>query len=54
MHTLCMLFVLLFSLCSFGREYRLFIVCSDDGQLDTPLEAHLDPIWWQLPEGLSG
>ena len=22
----------------------------NDGQMDTPLAAHLDPIWWQLPE----
>ena len=45
MLTLCMLFVLLFSLCSFGREYRLFVVCSDDGQMD----SRWKPIW--IPYG---
>ena len=48
MLTLCMLFVLLFSLCSFGREYRLFVVCGDDGP---KWIRRWKPIW--IPSGGS-
>ena len=31
-----------------------FVLCSDDGQLGSPLEALWGPLWWQLPERLFG
>ena len=34
----------LFQVLSCGR-HASFVLCSDDGQMDTPLEAHMDPTW---------
>ena len=46
-HTLLVAYLLLtlflvFSPC--GRNAS-FVLCSDDGQMDTPLEAHMNPKW---------
>ena len=50
LHVVCSALLLVF----FPTRISPLCRVSDDGQMDTPLEAHLDPIWWQLPEGLSG
>ena len=53
-HTLRDVCFALRSLCSFQQQYRVLVPCSADVQMETPLEAHLDPIRWQLSEGLCG